>query len=742
MSDCIICYEKFNKSNHKDISCSTCDKKTCRTCVQTYLKTITSVPHCIHCKTEWTFEYLSDITPKSFHNLEYRKHRTEIALDREKGLLIETQPIAERLLNERRLAQELNVLGNERHTLLQLPPPNYDEDDLIIELKDLIIKTERRLESLRKKCESRRQEIFRTSNSRLNEINSRIEQIQVLLRGEGGASESKEERKQFIKGCPVDDCRGFLSTSWKCGLCETWVCKDCHVPKKSKDDDEHMCDKDTVASAKLIADETKPCPSCQRPIYKILGCDQMFCTICNTPFSWKSGKKVTGVIHNPHFYEWQRKQNNGVAPRVIGDIICGGLPTIEQIDRHFLAEKISTRTISQKDINNRHRLINHILHVEIPYYPEDIGNINQDLRVKYLLKEITNEQWSSLIQKNEKKMEKNHAVVQVLRMFTSVMTDMFNNILSKKNKDISEIWSSMEKLKSYTNDNLSKINNRFNNITPYISDTWECISIKQKDIPVVISDVIWNNIMDIPTAGNQTRLDSEEDGSFVIGPTSLGDGTGFCLTSMLAVDYASDIQMKIKHMHIKMTNARKISPGNYEIHIYSKIDDIFGKDIKYSLFALQIGSRVTCSVKSAKTSCYLGSVIDIIDDLYTIVYDDSSIRSSLTRDLLRPSLTPIPNHFAVVTEQIIPFKFDISIKDTIKHVFETPIVLEPGQIIGIVNRSGPMDFSWSNSWNGNDALIFNYLYSFDIPKRKGDIQWRVQTTNATRPGFNLGIDFF
>ena len=51
----------------------------------------------------------------------------------------------------------------------------------------------------------------------------------------------------------------------------------------------------------------------------------MWCTQCHIAFSWKSGHKVTGTIHNPHFYQWQRQ--GGKAPiQNPGAINCGGLP--------------------------------------------------------------------------------------------------------------------------------------------------------------------------------------------------------------------------------------------------------------------------------------------------------------------------------------------------------------------------------------------------------------------------------
>ena len=93
---------------------------------------------------------------------------------------------------------------------------------------------------------------------------------------------------------------------------------------------------DDVATAKLLAKETKSCPQCAIPIFKISGCDQMWCTECQTPFSWKTGQKVSGVIHNPHFYQWQRQQNSGNAPRRPGTRYdCGGLPWVRTI-RHIL----------------------------------------------------------------------------------------------------------------------------------------------------------------------------------------------------------------------------------------------------------------------------------------------------------------------------------------------------------------------------------------------------------------------
>ena len=59
----------------------------------------------------------------------------------------------------------------------------------------------------------------------------------------------------------------------------------------------------------------------------------MWCVECNVAFSWKSGLEVSGLIHNPHFYEWKR--NNKESLRNVGEILCGGLPDYRIIQNYI-----------------------------------------------------------------------------------------------------------------------------------------------------------------------------------------------------------------------------------------------------------------------------------------------------------------------------------------------------------------------------------------------------------------------
>ena len=64
-------------------------------------------------------------------------------------------------------------------------------------------------------------------------------------------------RKVFIRACPEEKCRGFLSSQWKCGLCENFTCSECHVVKGLNRDSQHICNPDDLATAKLLEKDTK-----------------------------------------------------------------------------------------------------------------------------------------------------------------------------------------------------------------------------------------------------------------------------------------------------------------------------------------------------------------------------------------------------------------------------------------------------------------------------------------------------
>ena len=124
--------------------------------------------------------------------------------------------------------------------------------------------------------------------------------------------------------------------------------------KGDAQDTPHVCNADNLASAKLIDAETRACPKCGARVFKISGCNQMFCTACNDcAFDWVTGRIET-VIHNPHYYEFQRQLNGGQAPRVPGDILCGreiDNMTITVVTNLFPPETITRNIIMWRNLN-------------------------------------------------------------------------------------------------------------------------------------------------------------------------------------------------------------------------------------------------------------------------------------------------------------------------------------------------------------------------------------------------------
>ena len=60
------------------------------------------------------------------------------------------------------------------------------------------------------------------------------------------------ERRAFVRACPYADCKGFLSTAWKCGLCEMWTCSECHEGRGPDRDAPHTCDPEHLETARML----------------------------------------------------------------------------------------------------------------------------------------------------------------------------------------------------------------------------------------------------------------------------------------------------------------------------------------------------------------------------------------------------------------------------------------------------------------------------------------------------------
>lgn len=329
------------------------------------------------CDKEWSRRHITKVCGQTFVTKEYKRHREQILYDKERALLPATQQIVERV------------------KLI---------DEVKLEMKE--IDAERRRLATKKR-----------------------DLLQILERLEDSKDEPVE-RVLFTKACPSTNCRGFLSTQWKCGLCQVRVCPECHEIK----DAEHACNPDSVATAKLLAADTKPCPQCHAGIHKIDGCDQMWCTLCHTAFSWRTGKRET-VIHNPHYYEFMRKQSpTGEIPRNPEECVAElNQHTISRI-RHaaLLAVKYDGYVVHMNRIDEIIRNTIHITRSELldRYREIDYVKTNEDLRVSFMRNHINEETFKTLLQRSEKSNQKRQEIRAIFQMVQTASTDVIRRFQS------------------------------------------------------------------------------------------------------------------------------------------------------------------------------------------------------------------------------------------------------------------------------------------------------------------------
>lgn len=414
--DCPICAE--NKYVYNWITCCKCNFSTCINCVEKYLLSVPEIsPKCMSCKTDWSFEFICRVTDKKFHTKEYRDYRAGIAFERERSLLPETQPYIVEELRIKDLSGQIGQINVERRLLLgEYSKKDHDLLNIIQQL--------------------------RTS------MNLPLKETFVNI--------------SFTGHCPEQDCKGYLDTKSMCGICQKKAC--CHCKQSKHEGD---CNPDTLKTVQLLARDTKQCPKCMVPIHKISGCSQMFCLHCHTAFDWRSGKIATGAIHNPHYYEWQRQNNNGVAPRVPGDVPVGCV----NIDR--IAMVLGHRSQTYGNVLRFHRLNSHLREVVLPKYtaPTTAPEArNRDLRIRFLKNDLEEKNWVATLKKRDKKLEKDNAIYNLLQMFINTMDDLIGSIEKVTHYD--PIIDQIERLRVYFEDNTRIIEDTFTSKCVRIYPEW------------------------------------------------------------------------------------------------------------------------------------------------------------------------------------------------------------------------------------------------------------------------------
>jgi len=343
------------------------------------------------CRKEWNLDMMNKHFPKTFLREEYRKMRETILFEEEKTFLPPLQGEAERILSLRKCEKEQVEIQT------RITKNQQNEDQMV---RDQRI-------------------IHRALETEYGKVYQKI----ALLRNRKTTVE-----KTFVMKCVMNDCRGFLSDKYVCGLCNVKICKDCH----SQMNEMHECNPDEVATITELKRTTKPCPKCQIPIYKTDGCDQMFCISCHTAFSWRTGNIEEGVIHNPHYFQALR-EGNIIDPRHRQQGECGPIPQyniVHSIIRNVaLKEKKILEAYYQQIVHHRNVTLIDLGRLE----DQHLLNYN---RVKYLTNEYDEKIFKQKIfvlnQRNLRKREER----QIMDSFVAIGEELFRMLTTENYQTI------------------------------------------------------------------------------------------------------------------------------------------------------------------------------------------------------------------------------------------------------------------------------------------------------------------
>lgn len=276
-----------------------------------------------------------------------------------------------------------------------------------------------------------------------------------------GRKADSSSRNAFTFPCGRPNCLGMLSTRWRCILCQGWRCKDCHAHYEvGEGTAPHQCKPDDVATAKMVLEDSKPCPKCGERISRVHGCDHMWCPQCKTGFCYSSGRVLKNGNTNPHYYQWRREQaaKQGVAPE---EVQVGGCREVTRlVEDDVLLCRAFCLGFSLPEaalLYDFYRLTD----PEVHHVPEELPETAlQEAIEKRVLGIITDKQLEESLFRDYRRRERHRhhkAILQTLRVAADEILDRVMKA-SLENDGPGEIVASILSLREYINQSFQKVN--------------------------------------------------------------------------------------------------------------------------------------------------------------------------------------------------------------------------------------------------------------------------------------------
>ena len=271
---------------------------------------------------------------------------------------------------------------------------------------------------------------------------------------------------KFSRKCPGRDCRGFMDQDLRCGICTTVLCKNCNEVLV----DRHVCDPETVKTVKLLEKDTKPCPKCGEGIFKIDGCDQMWCITCHVAFSWKSGAIET-KIHNTEYYRWMREHGQTIPGTAAHAPLPCGLIEYRHLMDLFVA---GTPQEIIDIISNFHRIL-----MEYTYVYQ-INDYRERYRMKYLTGRINIDEFKRLILTQHNSNASGIEIKNIKNTVLLIGISIFERFIQSPHSYIDAL-NEIEELRVFANLSLDETRRRYSISIYGYTKNWDLISLVWKN---------------------------------------------------------------------------------------------------------------------------------------------------------------------------------------------------------------------------------------------------------------------
>lgn len=427
--ECNICYTVSNIH----IQCLKCEFIACVNCYKTNSLENVCLPACMNCKYTWTYTEVLGLFPNKFMK-DFIKIREEVLFNLHMSLLPD---YASKYLENYKIFMTLVGINFSNLTIdkiQELIPNNekYEVDNKTI--RDNIDMINLALTKLGyentqpikaycfvgcKKYLHGYDLVF--SIKRIYYIgDENLETYMTQLRDVLGSYSYKpkfyirdsKDNNKLENNIKCKQCNGYIFNN-KCSSCLRVYCKKCEEVIEG----EHECDPDIIKTIDLLRKDSVECPNCRTYIYKIEGCNQMWCVKCNTPFDWRTRKIINiKYFHNPHYVEYLK--NNKYVPNTCDNELHGLL-------------QIQSNT---QDI----RIQLHELHTNI----NALQDLNSDIiltSLKYLNNEITISEYKLKLQRYDKGKNLQQEIKDLNEIFILQTTEAYNTYHDNEDELIHEL---------------------------------------------------------------------------------------------------------------------------------------------------------------------------------------------------------------------------------------------------------------------------------------------------------------